>query len=48
MIKLRKAHCVRRAFLCGKGTLTGRCYEWMQERLATLQGTFCIDLCALH
>ena len=42
--------CVRRAFLCGEDSFTGKSYEhrkgWVLERLRTLQGVFAIDLCA--
>ena len=42
------ARCVRRAFLCGVGTLTNQSFEhrrsWMQERLALLTELFAIDI----
>ena len=42
--------CVRRAFLCGVDTLSGRNFEhrrqWLRERLAELVEVFAIDLCA--
>lgn len=42
--------CVRRAFLCGEDSFTGRSYEhrkgWVLERLRTLQSVFAVDLCA--
>ena len=42
--------CVRRAFLCGFDTASGRSYEhrksWLQERLALLTEVFAIELCA--
>ena len=42
--------CVRRAFLCGDDTLSGRNFdhrkEHIRERLARLADTFAIDICA--
>ena len=44
------SRCVRRAFLCGEDTLTGKNYEhrkhWVTERLRQLAGIFAIDICA--
>jgi putative transposase len=44
------SRCVRRAFLCGKDTLTGNSYEhrrqWVQDRLLLLADVFAIDICA--
>lgn len=42
--------CVRRAFLCGEDSFSGKSYEhrkgWVLERLQTLQSVFAVDLCA--
>lgn len=42
--------CVRRAFLCGEDSLTGKSYthrkQWILKRLRDLQSVFAIDLCA--
>ena len=42
--------CVRRAFLCGHDTLTGRSYEhrkqWLVDRLGLVSRTFAIEVCA--
>ena len=42
--------CVRRAFLCGEDSYSGRSFEhrrqWVVERLARLVDVFAIDLCA--
>ena len=44
------SRCVRRAFLCGKDTVTQRCYEhrraWVAERIRLLTSIFAIDICA--
>jgi len=43
------ARCVRRAFLCGFDSLTGKSFEhrkgWIRQRLEELAGIFGIDLC---
>ncbi|WP_018880061.1 transposase [Thioalkalivibrio sp. ALE9] len=42
--------CVRRAFLCGEDSYSGRNYEhrrgWVLERLRALQDVFAVDVCA--
>jgi len=42
--------CVRRAFLCGEDSFTGKSYEhrkpWVLERVRFLQSDFSIELCA--
>lgn len=44
------SRCVRRAFLCGKDRLTGKCYEhrrlWVENRILLLAEIFCVDVCA--
>ncbi len=44
------SRCVRRAFLCGHDSLTGKNYEhrkqWVIDRLAELAEVFAIDVCA--
>ena len=44
------SRCVRRAFLCGEDTLTGKNYEhrkqWAIDRLRELSRVFAIDICA--
>jgi len=42
--------CVRRAFLCGQDSFSGKSYEhrkaWVLERLRLLQEVFAVDICA--
>ncbi len=42
--------CVRRAFLCGKDSFTGKSYEhrkpWILERFRFLQSIFSVEICA--
>jgi hypothetical protein len=42
--------CVRRAFLCGEDSLSGRSYEhrrgWIVDKIRQLSSIFCIDVCA--
>ncbi len=44
------ARCVRRAFLCGEDTFSGRSYEhrkgWIVERMKQLSAVFAVDVCA--
>ena len=44
------SRCVRRAFLCGYDSYSGRCYEhrrhWVEEKIFFLSRVFCIDICA--
>jgi REP element-mobilizing transposase RayT len=44
------SRCVRRAFLCGEDSLTGKNYQhrkaWVTERLQQLAEVFAIDICA--
>jgi REP element-mobilizing transposase RayT len=44
------SRCVRRAFLCGEDTVTGRSYEhrraWIEARMLALAEVFALDLCA--
>ena len=44
------ARCVRRAFLCGKDTFSGKDYEhrrqWVVDRLNELAAVFSIEICA--
>jgi len=44
------SRCVRRAFLCGKDTSNGQCYEhrrqWIEDKLLALGNVFAIDICA--
>ena len=42
--------CIRRAFLCGEDSVTGKSFEhrrsWIQDRLFTLAEVFAVDVCA--
>ncbi len=44
------SRCVRRAFLCGEDSLTGKNYEhqkqWVVDRLTELSSLFAIDITA--
>ena len=44
------SRCVRRAFLCGRDSYTGKNFDhrrtWMIERIRFLSDIFCIDICA--
>ncbi|MEJ1361042.1 MAG: transposase, partial [Candidatus Sedimenticola sp. (ex Thyasira tokunagai)] len=44
------SRCVRRAFLCGEDSLTGKNYEhrkqWVVDRLTELSTLFAIDIAA--
>ena len=44
------SRCVRRAFLCGKDSLTGKSFEhrkqWGVDKLSQLARVYAIDVCA--
>lgn len=45
-----RSRCVRRAFLCGKDSVTGNCYEhrrqFIEDKLLLLAKIFAIDICS--
>jgi hypothetical protein len=44
--------CIRRSFLCGEDSATGKNYEhrrqWVEDRLLELGQVFSIDVCAMR
>ncbi|ACL72788.1 conserved hypothetical protein [Thioalkalivibrio sulfidiphilus HL-EbGr7] len=44
------ARCVRRAYLCGQDSFSGKSYEhrkgWVLDRLEALTAVFAVDICA--
>ncbi|CAM3670209.1 hypothetical protein VA7868_00214 [Vibrio aerogenes CECT 7868] len=44
------SRCVRRSFLCGEDSVTGKSYEhrrdWLESRILKLATIYCIDICA--
>lgn len=44
------SRCVRRAFLCGKDSVTGKCFEhrrgWLIDRIKEVTDIFAIDVCS--
>jgi REP element-mobilizing transposase RayT len=44
------ARCVRRAFLCGEDSVTGKCFEhrrqWLIDRIKQVTSVFAIDVCS--
>ncbi len=44
------SRCVRRAYLCGKDTITGQSYEhrrqWLENRIRLLSTLFAVDICS--
>ncbi|WED27518.1 transposase [Vibrio sp. DW001] len=44
------SRCVRRSFLCGEDSVSGKSYEhrrgWIEKKILTLASIYCIDVCA--
>ncbi len=44
------SRCVRRSFLCGEDSISGKSYEhrrsWVEKKIYALASTYCIDICS--
>ncbi len=44
------SRCVRRSFLCGEDSVSGKSYEhrrsWVERKIYTLASVYCIDICS--